>query len=44
MNSHIYYPPLVSAVADNPEKKRLIFASNFLGTEGSSKVQSFTIP
>jgi outer membrane protein assembly factor BamB len=44
MNSHIYYPPLVSAVADNPEKKRLIFASNFLRTEGSSKVQSFIIP
>ncbi|WP_271251588.1 outer membrane protein assembly factor BamB family protein [Pseudanabaena sp. Chao 1811] len=44
MNSHIYYPPVVSAVADNPEKKRLIFASNFLRTEGSSKVQSFLIP
>ncbi len=44
MNSHIYYPPLVSSVGDNPEKKRLIFASNFLRTEGSSKVQSFIIP
>lgn len=44
MNSHIYYPPLVIAVDDNPEKKRLIFASNFLRTEGSSKVQSFSIP
>ncbi len=44
MNSHIYYSPLVIAVADNPEKKRLIFASNFLRTEGSSKVQSFSIP
>lgn len=44
MNSHIYYPPVVSAIADKPEKKRLIFASNFLQTEGSSKVQSFSIP
>jgi outer membrane protein assembly factor BamB len=44
MNSHIYYPPVVSAVADKAEKKRLIFASNFLRTEGSSKVQSFIMP
>jgi hypothetical protein len=44
MNSHIYYPPVVSDIADKPEKKRLIFASNFLRTEGSSKVQSFSIP
>lgn len=44
MNSHIYYAPLVSYIADKPEKKRLIFASNFLRTEGSSQVQSFIIP
>ncbi|ELS32294.1 MULTISPECIES: PQQ-binding-like beta-propeller repeat protein [Pseudanabaena] len=44
MNSHIYYPPIVTGIADNPEKKRLIFASNFLRTEGSSKLQSFLIP
>ena len=44
INSHIYYPPVVSAVADKSKKKRLIFASNFLRTEGSNKVQSFPIP
>ncbi|MFM7600600.1 MAG: PQQ-binding-like beta-propeller repeat protein [Pseudanabaena sp.] len=44
LNSSIDYPPVVSMVADKPEKKRLIFASNFLRTEGSSKVQSFIIP
>ncbi|NMF58350.1 outer membrane protein assembly factor BamB family protein [Pseudanabaena yagii] len=44
MNSHVYYPPLVIAVADKPDKKRLIFASNFLRKEGSSKIQSFFIP
>jgi outer membrane protein assembly factor BamB len=44
MNSHIYHPPVVSAVVDKSEKKRLIFASSFLRTEGSSKVHSFTIP
>ena len=44
MNSHIYYAPLVSYIADKPEKKRLIFVSNFLRTEGSSQVQSFIIP
>jgi outer membrane protein assembly factor BamB len=44
MNSHIYYPPVVSVVADKSEKKRLIFASNFLRTEGNSRVQSFSIP
>lgn len=44
LNSSINYPPVVSAVADKPEKKRLIFASNFLRTEGSSKVHSFLIP
>jgi len=42
LNSSIDYPPV--AVADKPEKKRLIFASNFLRTEGSSKVYSFLIP
>ena len=44
MNNHIYHPPVVSAVADKSEKKRLIFASNLLGKEGGSKVQSFIIP
>jgi outer membrane protein assembly factor BamB len=44
MNSHIYYPPIVNSASDKPEKKHLIFASNFLRTEGSSKVQSFAIP
>jgi outer membrane protein assembly factor BamB len=44
MNSHIYYPPAVSAVADKSSNKYLFFASNFLGTGGSSKVQSFSIP
>ncbi|BBC22670.1 PQQ-binding-like beta-propeller repeat protein [Pseudanabaena sp. ABRG5-3] len=44
LNSSINYPPIVSAVADKPEQKRLIFASNILRTEGSSKVHSFLIP
>ncbi|PZO44140.1 MAG: hypothetical protein DCF19_02740 [Pseudanabaena frigida] len=43
MNSHIYYPPIVNSTLDKPEKKHLIFASNFL-RQGSSKVQSFAIP
>jgi outer membrane protein assembly factor BamB len=44
LNSSINYPPIVSAVADKPEQKRLIFASNILRTEGSSKVHSFLVP
>ncbi len=44
MNSHIYYPPVVSGIADKSAKKRLIFASSFLRTKGSSKVQAFSIP
>jgi outer membrane protein assembly factor BamB len=43
-NSHNDYPPVVSAVADKAEKKRLIFASNFFGIKGGSKIQSFLIP
>jgi outer membrane protein assembly factor BamB len=43
MNSHIYQLPVISR-ADESKQKRLIFASNFLGKEGSSRVQSFVIP
>jgi outer membrane protein assembly factor BamB len=43
-NSHNDYPPVVSAVTDKSEKKRLIFASNFFGIKGGSKIQSFLIP
>ncbi|BBC22669.1 PQQ-binding-like beta-propeller repeat protein [Pseudanabaena sp. ABRG5-3] len=43
MNSHIYQLPVINR-ADESKQKRLIFASNFLGKEGSSKVQSFVIP
>ncbi len=44
MNSHIYHPSVVSGIADKSAKKRLIFASSFLGAKGSSKVQAFSIP
>ena len=43
-NSHNDYLPVVSAVADKSEKKRLIFASNFFSIKDGSKVQSFLIP
>ncbi len=44
INSSNDYPPVISAVADKAEKKRLIFASNFFGIKGGSKIQSFLIP
>ena len=44
LNSSVNYPPVVSAVADKPEQKRLIFASNIVRTEGSSKIHSFLVP
>jgi len=44
INSSNDYPPVISAVADKSEKKRLIFASNFFDIKGGSKIQSFLIP
>ena len=41
LNSHIYHAPIISK-ASSP--KRLIFASNFLKDDGTSKVQAFSIP
>ena len=44
MNTHVYHLPVISDVDPKSGKRKLIFASNFLRKEGSSKLQAFSIP